>query len=130
MIHKSTKTQQSDKILVADDDPAILDALKMMLELHNYNVETISDGLVLQRIRGKRPRLVLLDILMSGVDGRDICKQMKQQKETKDIPVILISATQNIRQSTKDAGANDFLPKPFDVEDLLSKVAKHYAATN
>ena len=119
------KTTKKNTIIVADDDPAILEAVKMILELHNYEVMTISDGLVLQKLKGSLPGLLLLDVLMSGVDGRDICKQLKSRQDTKNIPVILISASHDIAPSIKAAGANDFLPKPFDIDDLLNKVAKY-----
>jgi DNA-binding response OmpR family regulator len=112
-------------IVIADDDMAILDAMKLMLELYNFKVETIADGMVLPRIVSLQPKLLLLDICMSGVDGRDICRELKKTQATKDLPVILISASVNLENIIKDSGADDYLPKPFEMQDLIDKVNKH-----
>jgi CheY-like chemotaxis protein len=71
------------------------------------------------------PDLLLLDIWMSGQDGRDICKYLKKNPTTKNIPIILVSASRDIMQSAKNAGADDFIAKPFEMETLLDKV-RHY----
>jgi DNA-binding response OmpR family regulator len=113
------------KILVADDNPAILDALKIMLEEEGYEVETTVDGATAQDIREPLPDLLLLDIWMSGIDGRNVCKLLKSNSATKHIPVILISATKDIEQIAKDSGADDCISKPFQMEHLLAVVAKH-----
>ena len=113
------------RILVADDNPAILDALTIMLEERGYEVETTIDGASAQNMTGDLPNLVLLDVWMSGVDGRDLCKHLKNGAATKHIPVILVSATKHIEQIAKDFGADDFIPKPFQMEHLLAIVAKY-----
>ncbi len=113
------------KILVADDDPAILDAVKMMLEFCDYEVYTSPDGMFVPKLKDQRPQLLLLDIWMSGTDGREVCKKLKSRKETKDIPIILISASSDAEKSSKEAGANDFLAKPFEMNDLLQKIEKY-----
>lgn len=115
------------KILVADDDLAILDAIKMMLEYCDYEVDTTSDGSVLAKLQQNKAQLIILDICMSGKDGRDICRKLKAMKDTRDIPVILISASRDLERSTKEAGANDFLAKPFAMNDLLNKIEKYIA---
>ena len=117
--------KQNKHILVADDDPAIVDALKMMLEICEYDVDTVLDGAVLPKLTTTRPQLLLLDIWMSGIDGREVCKKLKGSKATRDIPVILISASRDIEKSSRDAGANDYLAKPFNIDELLSKIEKH-----
>jgi DNA-binding response OmpR family regulator len=113
------------KILVADDNPAILDALKIMLEEEGYEVETTVDGATAQDIKEPLPDLLLLDIWMSGIDGRDICKHLKSSAATKHIPVIMISATKDIEQIAKGSGADDCVSKPFQMEHLLATVAKY-----
>lgn len=115
------------KILVADDDPAILDSIKMMLEFCDYDVETLADGRVISKLETNKPQLLLLDIWMSGTDGRDICKKLKSRADMRDIPVILISASRELEKSTKDAGANDFIAKPFEMNELLTKIEKYIA---
>ena len=113
------------KILVADDDPGIVDALQMVLEEEDYEVETTTNGHIVRKVNNTLPDVILLDIWMSGNDGRDICKYLKSKKDTKRIPIIMISATSDLAQSAKAAGADDFLPKPFQMEHLLQKVEKH-----
>ena len=113
------------KILVADDNPAILDALKIMLEEEGYEVETTVDGATVQDIKEPLPDLLLLDIWMSGIDGRNVCKLLKSSAATKHIPVIMISATKDIEQIAKDSGADDCVSKPFQMEYLLAIVAKY-----
>lgn len=111
------------KILVADDDPAILDAVRMMLELEGYAVLTTTDGKTIYKVEHDSPDLLLLDIWMSGHDGRDICKHIKKNPNTKDIPVIMISASKDVKKSAKASGADEFVEKPFDMDELLGKVA-------
>jgi DNA-binding response OmpR family regulator len=113
------------KIMVVDDDPAILDSIGMILEFEGYQVLVSTNSSSLLTIENELPDLVLLDIWMSGTDGRDICKYLKKKPSTKDIPILLISASREIEKSAKEAGANDFLSKPFEVTDLLAKVEKH-----
>ncbi len=110
------------KILIADDDPAILDAIQMILEMEGYKVDTTVDGETVAKMFEDQPNLLLLDIWMSGQDGRDICKALKAQNSTRHIPIIMVSASRDIEQSARDAGADDFLAKPFEMDDLLAKV--------
>ena len=116
---------QKPTIVVADDDPSILDAMKTILELYNFQVETIADGMVMPKLVSLRPKLLLLDICMSGVDGRDICRTLKKSEKTKNIPVIMISANYDVANCVSESGADDFLAKPFELQDLLSKVNKY-----
>ena len=113
---------ETKKLLLADDDEAIVDATTIMLEMMGYEVMQTLDGSKVIDIVKNSPDLILLDIWMSGIDGRDVCKELKSNPETKDIPVLMISASRDIRQSALEAGANDFLEKPFEMNDLLAKV--------
>jgi DNA-binding response OmpR family regulator len=110
------------KIMIADDDPGIVDAVEMILEFEGYEVTSTVDGSTVLEMKDELPDLLLLDIWMSGEDGRDICKKLKQHPLTKNIPVIMISASRDIKQSAMDAGADDFLAKPFDMNELLKKI--------
>lgn len=119
------------KILVADDDAGIVDALQMVLEDADYEVQTTMDGSSVLKVDHKTlPDVILLDIWMSGEDGRDICRNLKSRRETMNIPIIMISATGDLANSAKAAGADDFLPKPFHMEHLLEKVEKHMKHAN
>lgn len=110
-------------ILVVDDDLAILEVIKIILEDKGYNVITISNGSeVEQAIEKQNPHLILLDIWISGFDGRDIAKKLKARSSTKHIPIIVISAHNETAKIAKEAGADNFLAKPFDIENLVSVV--------
>ena len=122
---KKNKETAKKSIVVADDDPAIVDALQFMLEEEGYSVRTTVDGQTVSVMFEEEPDLLLLDIWMSGQDGRDICKALKSQASTRHIPIIMISANKDTEQIAKEAGADDFLSKPFEMEDLLEKVRKH-----
>lgn len=115
------------KVLIADDDKDIVEVLGIMLELEGYEIATISSGNVVQAVQQGQPHVVLLDIRMSGQDGREICRLLKQTDGTKDIPVVMISANHDGRVMALEAGADDFLGKPFEMDELLEKVALHAA---
>ncbi len=112
-------------ILVADDDPAILDAIKMILELDGYTVLITQDGRAVSKLSQMNPDLIILDIWMSGQDGRDICRHVKAYHSTRGIPIILMSAGRDVEVSAKEAGADDFMSKPFEMSKLLANVKKY-----
>lgn len=109
--------------MIADDDPGIIDAVEMMLQFEGYEVISTMNGAAVLEMKNELPDLYLLDIWMSGQDGRDICKELKKRNITKNIPVIMISASTDLARSARDAGADDFLEKPFNMNDLLDKIA-------
>ena len=113
------------RVMIADDDHAIVDAVLVMLEFGGYEVSYTYNGATILDMSENLPDLILLDIWMSGTDGRDVCKALKKQELTKDIPVILISASTDLEKSANEAGANDFLEKPFDMDELLGKIDQH-----
>ncbi|MGI8419103.1 MAG: response regulator [Candidatus Levyibacteriota bacterium] len=121
---------KSKKILVADDDPAIVESTMLILEEVGYQVDTTVDGATIYRIEKDFPDLLLLDIWMSGHDGREICKYLKKKELTKHIPIIMISASSDIAQSAKESGADDFIAKPYDMDFLLDKIAKYIGTAN
>lgn len=118
------------RVMIADDDKAIVDAVQAMLEFGGYEVSYTYDGATLLDLKENFPDLILLDIWMSGTDGRDVCKALKLKKLTRDIPVIMISASPDLENSAKEAGAEDFLEKPFDMDDLLEKIGVHLKASS
>lgn len=113
------------KILIADDEPAILEVITFMLEDAGYDVATTANGETEKFAHTYKPDVILLDIWMAGIDGRTICRNLKNQKATKHIPIIMVSANKDTEKITKAIGADDFLDKPFEMKDLLEKVAKH-----
>lgn len=113
------------RILVADDDPAILEVITLMLEDAGYEVDTSVNGETIEKVHGLLPDLILLDIWMSGMDGRDVCKHLRARKKTRHIPIVMVSANKDAKTIALDAGANDFLAKPFEMNKLLSLVEKY-----
>ena len=126
-----TKTQNRQlKILIVDDDEGILDAISLILEDEGYTIATVSDGnLVIKKVAGFKPDLILLDVLLSGTDGREISKKLKSDGETKHIPIIMISAHPGAKKTLKKYGANAFLSKPFGADDLLKMIKKYIDVT-
>ncbi|MBL8951365.1 MAG: response regulator [Myxococcaceae bacterium] len=115
-------------VLVADDDTSILDFLSKALSKFGYEVLKAKSGPeALSIIREVKPRLVLLDILMPGIDGVDICKVMRADVELAAIPVIFLSALEagRLHAVADEAGATDYLPKPTTLTELLNLVGSH-----
>ena len=111
------------KVLIIDDDEGILEALALLLEEEGYAIKTTLRGdESLEVARLFKPDVILLDILLSGSDGRLICKQLKQEGSTKKIPVIMLSAHLSAEANFSECGAEAFLAKPFETEDLLLKI--------
>lgn len=116
------------KIFVAEDDRAILDIITIILEGDGYVVETTDSGEnIAKKITSYEPHLILLDIWLSGHDGGVIAKQLKSENTTKQIPVIMISANNETEKIAKAVGADGFLQKPFNIDDLLQIVKTHVA---
>jgi DNA-binding response OmpR family regulator len=114
------------RLLVVDDEPDILEFLQIILEEEGYEVITSDKGEYLEQLHnGGLPHLILVDVLLSGKDGREIVKYLKSQQETKHIPIIMFSAHPSAEETARLAGAEDFLAKPFDIDELLEKIA-HY----
>lgn len=119
------------KILIIDDDVDALKILQKILSRENYEVEVLSqwhDAFTL--VNTFKPQVILLDILLSGIDGRHISKQLKSNEQTRNIPIILITANPDVAKNIGTSGADDFLEKPFTKEELINKIEKlvqHYA---
>lgn len=113
------------KIILAEDDPGIQDSIQMILETEGYQVTVFPNGEDLLNKRFETPDLFILDRQLSGVDGLDICRFLKNDADSKEIPVIILSASPQIGPMAKKAGAQDFLEKPFRIDHLRKLVAKH-----
>lgn len=120
----STFLTMKKKILITDDDEGIQDIFKIIFERAGYDVEILAEPLPILKNNFASPDLFLLDRQLSGYDGLSICRFLKNQSSTKDIPVIIVSATPGIDKLANEAGADDFIEKPFQMKDLLSLVEK------
>lgn len=122
--------EKEKKILVVDDDRAILEMLAEVLSYYGYEVSTLARAeLVFERINEYHPDLILMDIMLAGMDGRTICRAIKSVDDVANIPIILISATENGASCLNREGApDDFVQKPFDVNFLIEKIEHQLAA--
>ena len=114
------------KILIADDDPGILEVVKIILEEDGkYEVVSVAEGNKVESlIKSEHPNLILLDIWMPGCDGRELTRKIKSDDKIKDIPLLLISAYNDIESKAAEAGADGFVEKPFDINNLKTKVTQ------
>lgn len=118
------------RILVVDDDTGILEVLTDILYEYNFDVKAISRGeLVFDEANNYQPDLILMDVMLSGMDGRNICKSLKADPNLNRIPVILLSANVNAYSVMFDKGApNDFVAKPFDMNNLINRIERQLVA--
>jgi DNA-binding response OmpR family regulator len=114
-------------ILVIDDTEGILEAVDDILTLEGYSVMTAFDEDEAHKIitTKTKPNLILLDVLLSGQDGRIVATHLKKDKATQHIPIIMMSAHPDVVKTIDECGAEDFLAKPFEIEDLLKKIKKY-----
>ena len=120
----------SKKILILDDDNDILEVLSLLLTDTGYQIKTLSCGdTVFDDIKDFQPDLILMDVMLAGMDGRAICKSIKENHLTSFLPVILLSGTHDLDKSLDLPGApNDFVAKPFDIYHLLARIENQLAA--
>lgn len=116
---------QKKRVMVADDDKGILEAMQIMLEDAGYEVMATEDGRTVQDLKDNLPDVLLLDIWMSGMDGTGICQYLKGHNRTKHLPIILCSANKDTKKLAKECGADDFLAKPFEMMDLLNMIKRY-----
>lgn len=114
----------STQILVLDDSPAIVDSIEMMMEFEGLTISKFYKGSdMLNALNSEaKPDVILMDMWLSGEDGRDICRTIRADGNLRDIPVLIMSASRGLEQSALDAGANDFIAKPFDMGDMISRI--------
>lgn len=105
-------------VLVVDDEPDIVDLMLMVLEDDDLSLLTAYDGReALEVVREQHPDLVLTDVMMPYLDGRDLCRAIRSDASTRDIPVVLMSAAQSV--DPHECGADNWIPKPFDLRSVI-----------
>ena len=112
-------------ILVVDDDPAIRDVVVDILELANYTARTASNGVeALDDIREQPPDMVFLDLMMPIMDGWEFLRRCRRSSECAWVPVAIMSAARDAGSIADELGAQAFLPKPFELDDVLTVVTR------
>lgn len=113
------------KILVVDDDSGIGEMLKTLLEFYGYQVTVTEQPEETEKIIiNKEIDLVMLDMLISGINGTDVCARLRKNEDTANIPVLMMSALHDAGEKCRLAGANDFIAKPFEMDELIEKIDK------
>ncbi len=118
----------SNDIVLVDDNADNLRLLSNMLKTAGYEVRPTNSGeMALSAIYAKPPILILLDIMMPGMDGFQVCRDLKSKKATQDIPVIFISAMDDLNEKVKafNMGCVDYITKPFQEEEVMARVKTH-----
>ena len=111
------------RILVVDDDRAVRESLRRSLQFNGYQVDLASDGAqALDAITAERPDAMVLDVMMPRVDGLEVCRRLRGTGD--DLPILVLTARDTVsdRVAGLDAGADDYLPKPFALEELLARL--------
>ncbi|GAC1405450.1 MAG: response regulator [Ktedonobacteraceae bacterium] len=119
-----------ERIYVVDDEQSILEVVQIVLESEGYSVQTYMNSSFLQDLQHSTvlPDAILLDMLLSGEDGREICRKMKTDTHLQHIPVIMLSAYSDASKIADTSGADAFLEKPFDVDALIEIVQRFLVA--
>jgi sigma-B regulation protein RsbU (phosphoserine phosphatase) len=118
----------NEKVLLVDDNPTNLQVLFQTLEGRNYNLLVAKNGeMALSIARKAHPNLILLDIMMPGIDGYEVCRQLKADPATREIPVIFLSALGDTKDKVQglDLGAVDYVTKPFQPDEVIARVNTH-----
>ncbi|HEX7662221.1 MAG TPA: response regulator transcription factor [Pseudonocardiaceae bacterium] len=111
------------RILVVDDDRAVRESLRRSLQFNGYQVELASDGQqALDSVANERPDAMVLDVMMPRLDGLEVCRRLRSTGD--DLPILVLTARDAVsdRVAGLDAGADDYLPKPFALEELLARL--------
>jgi sigma-B regulation protein RsbU (phosphoserine phosphatase) len=124
------QTEPSENILIVDDTPANLRLLSQILSDRGYGVRAVTSGSrALESVLITQPSLILLDIRMPEMNGYEVCERLKQDSRTQDIPIIFISALNEIADKVRgfNVGGVDYITKPFQFEEVLARVETHLA---
>jgi len=126
-------SDKKDLVLVVDDNPQNLQVLGPMLEKNGYDIAFATSGeQALEFVAGEIPDLVLLDIMMPGMDGYQVCERLRKKKGTASIPVIFLTAKSDTDDIVRgfEAGGVDYVTKPFNSAELLARVKTHLELKN
>ncbi|HEX9160343.1 MAG TPA: response regulator [Thermoanaerobaculia bacterium] len=116
-------------ILVVEDDPQVARLIALVLQRNGYQSKVVADGQsALQEARAESPALIFADLTITGMSGAQLCNVLKNQPETRDIPYIVVSGDRDVAEKARLCGADDYMGKPFEFEDLIRLVKKYARA--
>ncbi len=119
-------------VLVVDDDPSVRTLLEMVLQVEGFEVQCAPNGeRALEMVAERRPDVVIVDVMMPGLDGRALTRQLRDDPITRDLPIVICSALADDPEQWQAwaSGANSFIPKPFDVDALVAELADAFGST-
>ncbi len=116
-------------ILVVEDDPQVARLIALVLQRSGYESHTVSEGQdALEAAKSRRPSMIFADLTLKGMGGDQLCRLLKEQPATKAIPYIVVSGDRDIAEKARRCGADDYMGKPFEFDDLI-RLVKKYART-
>lgn len=124
-MEQQAKSLGGQTILVVDDEQSIIDFISLGMKYEGARVEAAMDGFAaLEAAHRLKPNLIILDIMLPGIDGLEVCRRLRSQEFTADIPVLMLTAKDDVsdRVAGLNTGADDYLTKPFSFEELLARV--------
>lgn len=122
---KNQENSPSLTVLVIDDQENIIEFIKLGLKYEGFHVESAADGLQgLATAQRVNPDLIILDLMLPGIDGLEVCRRLRNNPTTQDIPILMLTAKDDVRDRITglDAGADDYLTKPFSFEELVARI--------
>src|SRR5215469_14151808 len=122
---KNQENQPGLTVLVIDDQENIIEFIKLGLKYEGFRVESAADGLQgLATAQRVNPDLIILDLMLPGIDGLEVCRRLRDNPTTQDIPILMLTAKDDVRDRITglDTGADDYLTKPFSFEELLERI--------
>lgn len=115
------------RVLVVDDDPDLVAICSLVLEFEGYSIDIARNGVeAYEAMAHDLVDVVLMDVMMPIMDGITVCKMLKRDPRTKDLPVIIMSASESLREQARTASADAVIAKPFDIDHLVSTI-NHFA---
>ena len=116
-------------ILVVEDDPQVARLIALVLQRHGHQSEIVADGrAALARAKEIKPGMIFADLTIKGMNGQALCSTLKSDAATRGIPYVVLSGDRDIAQKAEECGADDYMGKPFEFEDLIRLVDKYARA--
>lgn len=123
--NQNQEKQPSLKVLVVDDEENIQELIRLGLRYEGFQVESAADGLEgISAAQRLNPDLVILDLMLPGIDGLEVCRRLRANPTTQDVPILMLTAKDEVRDRVTglDTGADDYLTKPFEFDELVARV--------
>lgn len=116
-------------ILVVEDDPQVARLISLVLQRNGYTSQVVADGeSALDKARETKPSMIFADLTIKGMGGEQLCSTLKANPDTKNIPYVVVSGDRDIAEKARVCGADDYMGKPFEFEDLIRLVNKYARA--